>query len=175
MLIGWVKSGTTRKYLALGHNTIMDLELSIFCPYLFHPVNNNPRHPWISKLSILVLFIDSLMIKNIKSNFTHYHTWNSFEQMLPSCWWSLKKFRAILRSGLPQELNLITMPMSLCHGFFFPICSDFGKNPQIVSFLENHCTMRRADGSLCSTMWVFSSHQCYKTRLKFSQIYFPDF
>lgn len=32
--------------------------------------------------------------------------------------------------------------------------SDFGKNPQIVSFLENHCTMRRADGSLCSTMWV---------------------
>lgn len=30
--------------------------------------------------------------------------------------------------------------------------SDFGKNPQIVSFLENHCTMRRADGSLCSTI-----------------------
>ena len=76
-----------------------------------------------------------------------------------------KKFRAILRSGLPQELNWITMAMSLCHHFFFPIFSDFGKNPQIVSFLENHCTMRRADGSLCSTMWVFSSHQCYKTRL----------
>lgn len=30
--------------------------------------------------------------------------------------------------------------------------SDFGKNPHIVSFLENHCTMRRADGSPCSTI-----------------------
>ena len=61
------------------------------------------------------------MIKNIKNNFTYYHTWNSFEQMLPSCWWSQKKiFGAILRSGLPQELNWITMPMSLCHHFFFP-------------------------------------------------------
>ncbi|XP_032237699.1 intraflagellar transport protein 80 homolog isoform X2 [Nematostella vectensis] len=30
--------------------------------------------------------------------------------------------------------------------------SDFGKNPHILNFLENHCNMRRADGSLCSTI-----------------------
>lgn len=30
--------------------------------------------------------------------------------------------------------------------------SDFGKNPQIINFIDNHCTMRRADGSLCNTM-----------------------
>lgn len=29
---------------------------------------------------------------------------------------------------------------------------DFGKNPQIISFLGNVCSMRRADGSLCSTV-----------------------
>lgn len=72
-------------------------------------------------INFSIIYIDSLMIKNIKNNFTYYHTWNSFEQMLPSCWWSQKKiFGAILRSGLPQELNWITMPMSLCHHFFFP-------------------------------------------------------
>lgn len=100
----------------------------VFSVHLFHPVNNNPRHPWISKLSILVLLIDSLMIKNIKSNFTYYHTWNSFEQMLPSCWWSWKKFRAILRSGLPLELNWITMQMSLS-SFFSPHFQWFWKEP----------------------------------------------
>ena len=139
----------------------------VFSVHLFHPVNNNPRHPWISKFSILVLFIDSLRIKNIKKNFTYYHTWNSFEQMLPSCWWSWKKFRAILVC-LWSWIEL--QCKCHCHHFFPPIFSDFGKNPQIVSFLENHCTMRRADGSLCSTMWVFSSHQCYKTRLVLSNI-----
>ena len=107
------------------------------------------------------------MIKNIKNNFTYYHTWNSFEQMLPSCWWSWKKFRAILVC-LWSWIEL--QCKCHCHHFFPPIFSDFGKNPQIVSFLENHCTMRRADGSLCSTMWVFSSHQCYKTSLVLSNI-----
>jgi len=29
--------------------------------------------------------------------------------------------------------------------------NEFGKNPQIVSFLGNHCALRRADGSLIST------------------------
>ena len=45
--------------------------------------------------------------------------------------------------------------------------SDFGKNPNIVNFSDNHCTMRRADGSLSSTMWVqlrkFTLH-CLKIR-----------
>ena len=40
-----------------------------------------------------------------------------------------------------------------------PILSEFGKNPQIVSFLGNHCSLRRADGSLISTAWVILKHR----------------
>ena len=51
------------------------------------------------------------------------------------------------------SINILTLCL-LSFGSLSFVFSDFGKSPQIVSFLENHCTMRRADGSLCSTMWV---------------------
>lgn len=56
------------------------------------------------------------------------------------------------------SINILTLRL-LSFGSLSFVFSDFGKSPQIVSFLENHCTMRRADGSLCSTMWVLHIRQ----------------
>ena len=61
------------------------------------------------------------------------------------------------------SINILTLCL-LSFGSLSFVFSDFGKSPQIVSFLENHCTMRRADGSLCSTMWVLHIHVVFGRR-----------
>lgn len=76
--------------------------------------------------------------------------WNAALMPTPDTWWCV-----VLNYLLTSfELSYILILRLLSFGSLSFVFSDFGKSPQIVSFLENHCTMRRADGSLCSTMWV---------------------
>ena len=51
-----------------------------------------------------------------------------------------------------EQFILISLPTPHTnYNILFPWRSEFGKNPQIVDFLGNHITIRRADGALVST------------------------
>lgn len=87
------------------------------------------------------------------SRYIHVHT-NEVKSLM-----IIQELKCLYQIHVLNYLTLFWSAVCLVLGLLFSVFSDFGKSPQIVSFLENHCTMRRADGSLCSTMWVLHALQ----------------